>query len=98
MNPGDLLGWFLEAWLTALAACIGYRILTGAISLNGLLTMDGSRFSPERLQLLLVTGSLLAYYVTAAINSKSMPSVPTEWLALLAASHGVYLGGKTAGR
>jgi hypothetical protein len=98
MNPGDFLGWFLQAWLAASAAIVAYRILTGRISLNGLITIDGSRFSPERLQLILITIGILASYTESALSTKSMPALPSEFVAVFAASQVLYLGGKIAGR
>jgi hypothetical protein len=98
MNPGYFLGCFLEAWLAALAALIFYRILTGQITLNGLFTMDGERFSPERLQLLLITVGILAWYVQDALGSNAMPTPSNDLLVILGASHFVYIGGKVAGR
>lgn len=98
MSPGYFFSWFLEAWIAALATLIFYRILTGQISLNGLFTMDGDRFSPERLQLLLITIGILAWYVQDAISSNTMPKPSNDLLVILGASHLVYVGGKVAGR
>jgi hypothetical protein len=98
MNPGYVLGWFLPAWLSAVMILIVYRILTGRISLRGLLTTDGDRFSPERLQLLLITFATLAAYLENAVSINAMATLPNELVVVLAGSHALYLGGKIAGR
>jgi hypothetical protein len=98
MTPEYFLRCFLGAWLAAVVALIAYRILTGQISLQGLFTMDGDRFSPERLQLALVTFGLLGIFVGEAFSTWKMPAVPSELIALLAGSQVLYLGGKIAGR
>ena len=98
MRPGYFLGCFLAVWLAAVVILIAYRILTGRISLQGLFTMDGDQFSPERLQLILVTVGLLAAYAQQALGAGLMPPVSSVVIAVFAASHAVYLGGKVAGR
>lgn len=98
MRPEQAFAAILIAWLSALALLIVYRVLTGKIALGGLLTMDGKRFSPERLQLLACTIAGLAAYASDALAEQKMPDLPSGALALFAASHAVYLGGKVAGR
>jgi hypothetical protein len=90
-------------WLVAVATLVTYRILTGRTALNGVFTMDGDRFSPERLQMLFVTLGALAIYASEALaapvaSTKSLPPLPEGLLAFLAGSHVLYLGGKIAGR
>jgi hypothetical protein len=96
MTPGDFLGTFLRAWLIAVAAAIVYRMLTGRISLKGLFTIDGTRFSPERLQMLVVTLGVLASYVQGSLTAHKMQPIPSELFSVFAASHVLYLGGKIA--
>ena len=98
MTPSQAFKWFVVAWLTAMALVIAYRLLTGRIVLDGLLTMDGQRFSPERLQLLLLTLSAVAVYVGEALAAGKLPDVPDGLLPILVGSNAVYLGGKIAGR
>jgi hypothetical protein len=93
-----MLSWVLAAWLVSVVMLIAYRILTGKISLRGLLTIDGDRFSPERLQLLLMTLGLLTIYVQDAVSSWSMRPASDELATVLAASQVLYLGGKFAER
>ena len=55
MTPSKALAVMMVLWLGGLGAVVLYRMLVGAISLDGLLTTDGRNHSPARLQLLLVT-------------------------------------------
>jgi hypothetical protein len=98
MSPATFLEYFLQLWLVALTTLIAYRVLTGAISLNGLFSMDGVRFSPERMQLLLVTLLMAAGYAEESLRTMKMAPIANEFVVLFAASHAAYLGGKTAGR
>lgn len=98
MNPATFLEYFLEIWLALLAVIVAYRVLTGGIPLDGLFSIDGDRFSPERLQLFIVTLLMTLGYAEESLRAMHMSPVPNELLALFAASHAVYLGGKTAGR
>jgi hypothetical protein len=96
--PQSILKWFLLAWLGAVTALVTYRILTGRIALTGLLTMDGSRFSPERLQMLLVSLGALAVYAGGTLEAGKMTDIPDWIVAILTGSNVLYLGGKVAGR
>ena len=98
MSPATFFEYFLQIWLAALAAVIAYRLLTGGISLNGLFSMDGTRFSPERLQLFIVTLLMIVAYAEESLRTMQMAPISNELVAFFAASHAVYLGGKTAGR
>lgn len=87
--------------LFGFAAVILLQIVTGHISLGGLLDSKdaegGRSFSPARLQLLLFTVVVAAYYLhTVLANPRqiSLPSLPTGVIAALGGSHAVYLGGK----
>jgi hypothetical protein len=101
MSQSAMLGGVLELWLVAVALLIVYRLVTVRASLRGLIRTgeapsgsQGGRFSPERLQLLVLTvGGLIAYAVTA-LSERRMPPVDEGVLALFAFSHAVYLGGK----
>jgi hypothetical protein len=94
MTPPEFFKSFMAVWLAALTLLIGYRLLTGRIRLAGVLTADGSAFSPSRLQLLAVTVGGLATYATACLSAKQMLPVQGDLVALFAASHAIYLGPK----
>jgi len=91
--------------LGGLFGIVFWKLLTGGISLSGLL--DGDRregsdistsFSPGRVQLLMFTISSALYYLLQVIdNPSSFPKVPDALVAVLGGSHAVYLGGKAQG-
>jgi len=95
-------------WLAALAVLILYRCLRGGISLSGMLAHDVQRSeegfpAPERVQLLVMFLIALAAYARQALvvtqapgaaPSMQLPEVPSELLALFAASNAIYLSGK----
>ena len=89
--------------LLALAAIVGYRMITQQINVTGLL-MDktsGRVISPARVQMLIVSISLAAYYLTMVFETADkgrLPELPNEYLAAFGASHGVYLLEKLFGR
>ena len=89
--------------LIGLMVIVAYRLLTQKINVKGLL-MDktgGRAFSPGRLQMLIVTISIAAYYVLMVIEAKDagkFPDMPNEFLLALGGSHTIYLGGKLYGR
>lgn len=83
-----------------LAAIVFYRLLTGEIITKGLLDDKGSRsgFSPARLQLLVSSVVIAAYYIGTALtntNTGKFPTIPNEMLLILGGSHAFYLGSKT---
>jgi hypothetical protein len=97
--------WFIRLelflFLGGLAAIIAYRLLTGEINTKYLLygtQKDGSKyFSPERVQLLLLTLGTALFYIADVLkhrHSGMLPDIPTKTLALLGGSHSIYLGGK----
>ena len=86
----------------AFAAVIGWRLLDGTIVTRGLLSTepDGS-VDPERTQMILVTMFALGGFLLSVLHGLArtaqpitMPTVPTELLAVLTGSQGVYLSGK----
>jgi hypothetical protein len=84
-------------WATVLL--VAYQMLTGRINTSGLLDdkLTGRRFSPERLQLLIITvGGALFYLVQVIHSSGSLPPLPHELLLVLGGSNALYLGAKTA--
>src|ERR1700682_2265069 len=98
MSPGDALDWAYRLLVGSLAAVVGLQILNGRINTKGLFEGqrgDGSRyFSPERIQLLMVTLAAAAKYISSVMANPhvgAMPDVPQEWLQLMGGSHAVYL-------
>jgi hypothetical protein len=82
--------------LTALAATVAYRLLTGRINTAGLLRdkVSGRAISPGRLQLLVVTLVVAVYFVAQVVEIRRLPVVPREFMLGLGGSHLIYLGGK----
>lgn len=87
-----------------LFAAIGWKILTGEIKLDGILSSKrsglskantGNIFSPGRVQLVATTVITATYYLTHVVHDPArFPSIPKAWLLGLGASQGIYLGGK----
>jgi hypothetical protein len=93
--------WEIVILLGGLMVVVVYKIFTGGVSLSGLLTVKGGvdreTFSPARSQMLMSTVLAAMYYLLQVIDnpsSTSIPDIPTPLVALLGASHAVYLGGK----
>jgi hypothetical protein len=89
------------AFLAALAGIVFMRMLDGTIRTRYLLhgrRADGTRyFSPERVQLLVITILVAFNYLLSVLDdraARSLPDVAPSTLALLLGSHGLYLGGK----
>jgi hypothetical protein len=64
-------------------------------------TEDTLYFSPERVQLLLMTLGAAFYYLTQVLNNPNpgtFPDVPSSWTTALGGSNALYLGGKTLSR
>jgi hypothetical protein len=62
---------------------------------------DTLYFSPERVQLLLLTLGAAFYYLTQVLNNPhpgTFPPIPTSWTETLAGSNTLYLGGKALSR
>src|SRR5829696_6331226 len=89
--------------LGGLALIVGYGLLTHQINVTGLL-MDktsGRAISPGRVQMLLVTMSIAAYYFMSVIDAEDtsrLPDLPNAFVMAFGASQGVYLLGKLYGR
>jgi hypothetical protein len=101
MSPGDALLWAFRLLWGSLAAVVGLQLLSGRINTNGLFhgqRGDGSQyFSPERVQLLMVTVATAAKYASSVManpHASALPDVPAEWLQLMGGSHAVYLARK----
>jgi hypothetical protein len=95
-----LARWETLLFLIGLAATIGWGLLTGRINSRHLFygtRADGSKyFSPERVQLLVVTIAIALQYLVNAAHAEpgKMPSLPDGALQVLGLSNGIYLGGK----
>ena len=101
MSPADALDWAYRLLVGSLAAVVGLQILNGRINTKGLFQGqrgDGSQyFSPERIQLLMVTVAAAAKYAASVManpHASALPDVPPEWLQLMGGSHAVYLARK----
>jgi len=90
----------LETWviLGGLLTAIGYQTIVGRINTRYLFhgtRGDGSRyFSPERVQLLVMTLVVSGYYLMRVLSERStgeFPVIPDTLVALLGGSHGIYL-------
>jgi hypothetical protein len=89
--------------LAGLAAVVGFQILTGRITTNGLLSDKAksgvSGFSPARLQLLMFSlgvGFYILGKVVSAIAAghPAFPEIDPNVLVVLGGSHALYLGAK----
>ncbi len=90
--------WTILGWFAAIALFILYKIVTGGISLEGVVRhkADGS-FGFHRLQLLAMTLLFACGYVMFALRQppgSGMPEISTPILAALLGSQTAYLGGK----
>lgn len=86
--------------LAGFAGITIWKLLTGAMSLEGLLdSFDSGRRqrSPARLQLLIFTFAVAGEYFLAVLKNPSaetLPALPEGALTVLAGSQAIYLGGK----
>lgn len=98
-----VLRWELIFVLIALAAILAYRMITQQINVTGLL-MDktgGRVISPARIQMLIASITMAAYYLMMVFETKNkgrLPELPNEYLAAFGASHSIFLLGKLYGR
>jgi hypothetical protein len=96
-----LARWGGFIFLISLAAIILYKMITGNICFDGLLTGDrkdgASYFSLGRTQLLIFTLIIAARYVKdvfAHPSTTSLPEISTQSLELLGGSQLFYVAGK----
>ena len=97
----SLIYWETLLLLLCAFGMVVVLMLTGEIQLDRLFygrKKDGSTYySPERVQLFLVTLGVAFQFLSAVLlNPTKFPDVPASWLAVLGGSHFLYLGGKTA--
>jgi len=85
----------VEIWLFlwALAVAVGWRLLSGQISLAGLISSRASDpVSPFRVQQLLATLALAMILVGRVLTDRSrFPDIPEEFVALLGGSNILYV-------
>lgn len=102
------LRWEVILLLAGLFGTVAWKILTGVISLRGMLEADVpdanspdglvSQNSPGRVQALVISlFSALWYLLQVIHNPTQFPQVPDAMVAALGGSHGFYLSGKAYG-
>ena len=103
-----VVSWIVGVFLIFLFVLVFYRLLTGRINTTGLFygqRADGTfYFSPERVQLMIFTVWVGLFYLLDVYETRvlhpteatqhTLPDVSTSTLALLGASHGIYIAGK----
>jgi hypothetical protein len=96
----QLTGYCAAGLVAGFAAVVLWKLLTGAISLTGLLdSFEGGKrsSSPARMQLLLFTLVSAGQYLLDVWKNPTvdaLPAVPQPVLAMVAGSQALYLGGK----
>jgi cobalamin synthase len=96
----QLTGYCAAGLVAGFAVVILWKVITGAISLEGLLdSFDGGKrsSSPARMQLLLFTLVAAGQYLVAVWKNPTagaLPAVPQQVLAMVAGSQVLYVGGK----
>ena len=100
---GSVVVLALIVWLTAVAAIVFYRMLSGEIHCDGLLRRAPNEpLDPERIVMLIGTVAAAAYYAATALSTMDgvsvgkLPDVPDLTLELLGGSQLFYLAGKIA--
>jgi hypothetical protein len=86
--------------LAALIAIVSYQMLTGRISLAGLLRdkTNQNQLSPVRVQLFVSTVFGAGALLYSAATRGALTVLPPEVLVLFASSQGLYLAGKYLSR
>jgi hypothetical protein len=96
---GTFMHYFLMVWLAALAALVGYRLLTGKINTRGLLSDSETRtMSPERIQLLITTVVSVAAFSQDALAHQKFSDPSALMLSGVAGSQALYVAGKLVRR
>ena len=88
--------------IVSMVGVVATQILTGAINTRylfyGRRKDDRLYFSPERVQLLVITIWVAFNYLLNVIDTRTLHDIPSQTLALLGGSHVLYLGGKAIAR
>ncbi len=94
MSPLRILDYEMLGFVYALGAAVVFQLLTRRINLQGLFfRKDGSgSFSPERIQLLVVTLATCIRYMgqVSTTTKAALPDIDTGWLYLMGGSSGLY--------
>ena len=91
----DVVSWEVFCFLIALVGMVIVQILTGQINLAGLFRKkEGDRsFSPERVQLVLVTlATAFQLLSDVAKDPSKFPLLQQSWVTIFGSSHAIYLG------
>ena len=85
--------------LITFVAVVCYQLLTGRINTSGMLSQKdhSGRYSPARVQALVVTLASAFYLLFQVVSSPqphTFPTIPDAWLVILGGSHLGYLGSK----
>lgn len=95
LSPARIMHFEAVAFLFALAAVVGFRLLTGQINLQGLLRRKdlSGQTSPERIQLLLATLAAASRYLTLVAQAPpgTLPDMDPNWIYLMGGSSGIYV-------
>lgn len=87
--------WGVIALVIALGVVTLWKLLAGGFRLQGLLRAPDGSFSPARAQLLVLTVFTAVQFLLATMQNPShLPTIPSIFIAALAGSQMVYLGGK----
>ena len=99
----------IELFLVAIGGTVAVKLLTGEINMRGLFYgritgktgPEAYYFSPERVQLLVLTIGAAFYYLTLVLsnpNPETFPPIPQSWPGIIGGSNLLYLGGKAYAR
>ncbi len=103
----QLARWEGLFFIFGLAGIVVVQLLTGSINTRYLLcgnqpgsTRKGGKFSPQRLQLLVLTVGAAMFYLSQLleIHSAHFPDIDQNLVALLGGSNAIYVGGKAYNR
>lgn len=102
-----MLSTIIMMWPMLLIAMISYWLITGKIHTHGLLSLKaGEKINAERVQMLAISVFAIGGYMMSVLRDTAnaeapltiLPDVPTELIAIFAASQTIYLSGKLARR
>lgn len=91
-------GWVAVLFTGALGAIILYKMLTGKINLEKLLSEEDGKASLSRLQFLIFTYVIAMGLLVVIFNTGSLPEIPEGVYYLLGISGASYVGSKITQR